>query len=214
MTIIYKDIAIIICNYLSDDKSKLLFLSTTKYLSSYKKFITYNDLHIFKKIRRLSYADSFTNLKIKTISELKFLSSNVKKITFDDSFDEDIRGLIPSTITHLTFGFKFNQYINRSKILIYTTDGFENVIRDAIPSSVTHLIFGERFNQEIINSIPSSVTHLTLGINYYKFISSNTIPPSVTHLTLKNTSKKAINFIPNTVKELIIGDKIRKRTHN
>src|ERR1700741_4295875 len=47
---------------------------------------------------------------------------------------------IPNSVTHLTFGYCYNQITN-------------------IPNSVTHLTFGDDYDQ--ITNIPNSVTHLT-----------------------------------------------------
>ncbi|AEX61323.1 putative F-box and FNIP repeat-containing protein [Megavirus courdo7] len=58
-----------------------------------------------------------------------------------------IKDCIPNSVTHLTFGYNFNQDI-----------------RGCIPNSVTHLKFGQGFNQDIKDYIPNSVTHLFLDI--------------------------------------------------
>ena len=51
---------------------------------------------------------------------------------------------LPSSLTHLTFGYEFNQPVDR------------------LPSSLTHLTFGNYFKQSV-NSLPSTLTHLTFG---------------------------------------------------
>jgi len=59
-------------------------------------------------------------------------------------------GDIPNSVTHLTFGYYFNQELTKG----------------SIPNSVTHLTFGYFFNQVLKEGvIPNSVTYLTFG--YY-----------------------------------------------
>eukprot|EP01133_Synstelium_polycarpum_P016995 gene16995-20225_t len=70
------------------------------------------------------------------------------------NFDSPLQdGWIPSTVTHLTFGFQF---------------GFSTTLQKGwIPPSITHLEFGENLKTNLSPEIiPTSVTHLTLPISY------------------------------------------------
>ena len=58
---------------------------------------------------------------------------------------------IPNSVTHLIFGYYFNQPL----------------LPNIIPNNVTHLTFGENFNQQLLpNCIPNSVTHLTFKFRF------------------------------------------------
>jgi hypothetical protein len=69
--------------------------------------------------------------------------TNDNTIIFDPDFNQSVVNL-PSTITHLTFGYNFNQSV------------------DNLPSTIIHLTFGYYFNQSVDN-LPSTITHLTFG---------------------------------------------------
>lgn len=74
---------------------------------------------------------------------------------------------IPKSVTHLSFGYRFNEQLGRG-----------------IPETVTHLTFGSDFNKPLImqlphgskftyKCIPSSVTHLTFGYDFNQELGSN-----------------------------------------
>ena len=95
------DIFCYICTFLRDiDKLKFLSLSSSTHILKFKIF--FNDRVHIDKIISVIFFDRFTNI-----------------IT-------DCLCKYPQHITHLTFGYKFNQYI-----------------KDCIPNSVTHLTFGD-----------------------------------------------------------------------
>jgi hypothetical protein len=72
---------------------------------------------------------------------------------------------IPNSVTHLTFGYYFNQNI-----------------KGCIPNSVTHLTFGWRFNQDIKDCIPDSVIYLKIPGN--RNIDLSDIPKTVKKLQI------------------------------
>ena len=86
--------------------------------------------------------------------------------------------LISSNVTHLIFGWKFNQCIGNSLSSL----------------KITHLIFGYKFNQPLqSNSIPTSVTHITFGHRFNKIIKPDIIPSSVKCLTFSQNFNKKLN---------------------
>ena len=95
-----------------------------------------------------------------------------------------------SRVTHLTFGYYFNQ----------------SILEKCIPNFVTHLTFGHIFNQPILEKcIPNYVTYLTFGVYYNQPILEKCIPNSVTHLTLDRTFYKSIiKYIPKTISILFL----------
>ena len=92
-------------------------------------------------------------LVIKELGDFSEISEEVKKLQFCIEFNECIDGLIPDCVTHLEFGFYFNQPVNN------------------LPNSITHLNFGYCFNQSV-NNLPSSITHLEIGGKFNKSVES------------------------------------------
>lgn len=80
-------------------------------------------------------------------------------------FRESVRGCIPSSVTHLSFGRYFGSHLYKT-----------------IPASVTHLVLGHYFDTPLEGCIPN-VTHLTMDCSYRKNIIDNI--SSVTHLTFR-----------------------------
>src|SRR5579872_4663575 len=128
--ILFCDNIIEIVSYLNN-KKKIRLLSTSQYLHSLKNKVYYNDLVRLGKIRSLWYYDSFVNVRVydhdiqynlpKSIKRLTYSGTNldfiknipctITYLTFDDYFNQDIKGYIPTFITHLTFGIYFDQNI-------------------------------------------------------------------------------------------------------
>jgi len=94
---------------------------------------------------------SFRSAWVYRVEQLAHLPASVRHLycMFNQSID-DVQ--LPSSITHLRFGFYFNQPIEKVQL----------------PSSLTVLTFGFSFNQPIEElALPSSLTCLMLG-NYYR----------------------------------------------
>ena len=117
--------------------------------------------------------------------DLRFLTNNIQRIIFSDydledklfdgyeknylliflyprsNFNHPVNSL-PSSITHLTFGYNFNHTV------------------DYLPSSITHLTFSWKFNQPVDN-LSSSLQYLKFGYSFNQPISN--LPSSLTYLT-------------------------------
>src|SRR6266567_9223952 len=93
-----------ISNFIETDYDRCQLMMTCKQISKTRFY--FNEMKPIKKIIKSSWFDNFINIMM-----------------FDGSEK------LPLFVTHLTFGFAFNQPIN-----------------DAIPSSVTHLTFNWKFN--------------------------------------------------------------------
>jgi len=165
-------------------------------------YLNYDDQIDYKLVKDFDDYDNFTNLIIDDNNIV--LPKNIKFLTFDDKFNKSLPNLFEYPfLTHITFGYSFNQ-------------PFEH----CIPNSVTHLTFGYSFNQPLKYSttcvtlgifyhqvtrcyIPNSVTHLTFGIDFNQPI-KGCIPNSVEYLTFYEMNKKELyeNDIPNTVKNV------------
>ena len=126
---------------------------------------------------------------VMSMDDLKALSVNVRKhITIltligNDQVD-DLKQLGLNRLTHLTFGFYFNQPV------------------DSLPQSVTHLTFSYSFNQPV-DSLPESVTHLAFGVSFSQPV--NSLPKNVTHLTFGNRFNQPVNSLPESVTHLTFG---------
>ena len=68
-------------------------------------------------------------------------------------FDMGLIQDVPASVTHMTFGWGFNQPIT------------------ALPPSLTHLVFGDNFNHRV-DSLPSSLTSLTFGWHFNQEVRS------------------------------------------
>jgi hypothetical protein len=109
------------------------------------------------------------------------------------------------TLTHLAFGFEFNQAVDTlPSSLTHLTFGyrFDQAV-DNLPSSVTHLTFGAAFNQAVDN-LPSSLTHLTFGRGGFNQAVDN-LPCSLTHLTFGYMSNQSVDKLPSSLTHLRFG---------
>ena len=128
-----------ILNKLLDNKSKLNLITTNKLIFEKKlKFTIDKLIENPERYQNCWFYDCLTNILIK----------------------EKIK--LPLYVTHLTFGWYFNQNIE-----------------GCIPNSVTHLTFGFGFNQKIEGCIPNSVTHLTLKNKHFYEINKQHILSSI-----------------------------------
>lgn len=184
--ILTQDVFLYIIEFLSDHERRL-FISICKGTLELQSKVMYEEFHKYFKIKNTSYISNFKRLiyigpKDKPICKsvnksTKYIITSTKykihhgvtnlkfEFAFNESF-EHIPGFIPDTVTHLTFGNKFNKSI-----------------RNCIPSSVKYLRFGTDFNQNIRNCIPYGVEHLTLEYGFTNTI-HDSVPKSVTHLIL------------------------------
>jgi len=108
-----------------------------------------------------------------------------KSLILYDDFNQ-IVGLLPNSITNLTFGKSFNQSV------------------DNLPNSITHLTFSYYFNQSIDN-LPNSITHLTFCSIYTKI---HQIPIHISIIEIlfayEDKYNKVIDNLPLHIKEIYI----------
>jgi hypothetical protein len=96
---------------------------------------------------------------------------------FGNYFNQPVNNL-PSTITHLQFGWKFNQPVNN------------------LPSSITHLKFKYDFNQQIDN-LPNSLISLSLRGDFNQQI--NHLPDSLKFLNICSDFDQSVNHLPKNL---------------
>jgi len=174
-----------ICAHLSD-KDNIHLSATSKRFSVINFCVLFFTKMYIEDIIHLSYFDRFSNVIM--FNTNKPLPKHITHLTFGFHFNQPINDYIPKSVTHLTFDCLFNQPIN-----------------GCVPDSVTHLTFGHHFNQPINNCIPNSVTHLTFGLYFNRPI-YDCIPDSVTHLTFGDIFDQPINScIPGSVTNLTFG---------
>ena len=96
-----------------------------------------------------------------------------------------------TSITHLTFGHKFNQPL---------TNSLNNL------TSLTHLTFGYGFIQPPGNSLNdlTSLTHLTFG---EKFNQKDDLSFNVTSISLNCNNAYYTNYLTDSIKEIELKDK-------
>ena len=97
------DIYCHLCTFLTDI-DKLNFLSSSTILHGLKSKVFFNDRVLVDKIIHLWYLDRFTNIMAYKLGKYPRCLTH---LTLGDDFNQDIKGCIPASVTHLTFGYRF-----------------------------------------------------------------------------------------------------------
>jgi len=148
------DILGYIINFIETNKDKCYFLMTCKGISNTN--FKFNEMINLKNIYgKTRWFDNFINVMMDEETKLKkyIFPFHVTHLTFGFWYDQPIDGIIPYGVTHLTFGCCFNQNI-----------------KDCLPDTVTHLTIGHAFSKPLINCIPLSITHLVVYKHGAKFL--------------------------------------------
>jgi hypothetical protein len=138
--------------------------------------------------RALGWTRACLNIRIERSESVFQLSEDdvFVDIVLSEDFnlrpDEDISW--PSRLTHLTFGYWFNQPV------------------DHLPASLTHLEFGYWFDQPV-DHLPASLTQLTLRGRFNQPV--DRLPASLTHLTLKGRFNQPVDHLPASLTHLEFG---------
>jgi hypothetical protein len=137
------------------------------------------------------------------------LPNSITHLTFGYRFNQQINNL-PNSITHLSFGYAFNQLVNYlpNSITHLNFGNSFNQSVDYLSKSITHLTFGFRFNQPV-NKLPNSITHLTFGFCFNEPMDN--LPNSITHLRFGHCFNQPLDYLPKSIKELTFdsGKKIK-----
>src|SRR5208282_5316669 len=92
---------------LLSDYGRLQLISLNKHLRTLQSDIYFCQQHeVYQATRIEWYFDKLRNVLATSIYTLP---PRVEKIQFRDCFSQNIKGWIPSTVTHLTFGKKYNK---------------------------------------------------------------------------------------------------------
>jgi len=104
-----------------------------------------------------------------------------------------------------------NDLFDKSKswILVFKKSKFNQEVNN-LPNSITHLTFNYQFNQEV-NNLPNSITHLTFGRHFNKKID---IPFTIKYLKLYCNNSYIIDYLPDNIEELELGDYFNLELNN
>jgi len=135
---------------------------------------------------------------------LYLLPLSITHLTFGYTFDEEVNGL-PSGLTHLKFGIQFNQPVDHLPPLItHLTFGMRfNQPVGKLPPNITHLTFGYYFNQPV-DHLPHKITHLSFGGDFRMCMEH--LPSSITHLSFRHRYEKSLEHIPASIQHIDIWD--------
>ena len=186
---------------------KFLYVSNGFYGSLEKINLKFLKIHNnYKDIINFLPKD-LNKLEISTNNSVKIIHDKITHLYFMSNvpiYD------LPDSITHLTFGYLFDQCV------------------DNLPKNLTHLKFGERFCQPVDN-LPESLTHIIFGgffsrpvdklpknLKYIKFgewfgdrikRDLSKLPPNLTHLIFDKQTKSGCELInlPKTLSYLDFG---------
>jgi hypothetical protein len=119
------------------------------------------------------------------------------KSVYENIYDNKI--FLNKYVTHLTFGYYYNQPTTLPNSITHLTFEFEYNQPTTLPNSVTHVTFGHRYNQP--TALPNSVTHLTFMSNSRQLI---TFPNSIIRLRF-GTCYNRPTTLPNNIRRLTFG---------
>lgn len=114
------------------------------------------------------------------------LPTTITHLTFGSAFNLPVDNKLPHSLTHLIFENKHNK--SRSD------DAFNHPI-DHLPPHLIHLVLGSYFNQSV-NKLPSTLKYFEAGDQFNHSIDN--LPDSVTHIKL-HFHKQPINKLPTSL---------------
>jgi len=103
-----------ILSYL-DNNDKVNITSLSKYLYGLRKYLTFTREIIlpnyYEYYTNLGYYDNYTRVLIKSITPGMQLPRKLTHLTFGKNFNQNIHGLIPWGVTHLTLSKRYDYEI-------------------------------------------------------------------------------------------------------
>lgn len=190
--ILYKDIILIICRFIGDEKDITYFLSVCKYLYKFKNEIYYSRSVEPNDIIYTSYYDRFTNL---VISERihKLLKYNFK-------FPLNLRHL---TITNYEGNLNFIRNTNITHLYLMENCKI-NTKKFILPPSLFHLTWKlERMQRFPFNSIPPTLKEICIGNYQYEF---KKFPSTLVSIIIDKNNFFGVPpyFFPENLKKLVL----------
>ena len=123
--------------------SSLSFIIINKLNFKLSSLYSYFNYNFYFKLLHTNLFSKLTYLFFNMSYRYNKLPYNLTHLTFGWDFNQNVD--LPCNLTHLTFGNNFNQNVN-------------------LPCTLTHLTFGNDFNQNV--DLPRNLTHLTFGNNF------------------------------------------------
>lgn len=157
------------------------------------------------------------NMQAADVAELSEMALGIKKMIFDDDFDQSVTGILPPALTHLTFGQHFNQDVTGAfpptlTHLIFDDD-FNQDIRGALVSSLKELTLGTSFNHSLQGALHEGLTHLIIGHDFNQDLRES-LPSTLTHLTLGHSFNQDVrDTFPRGLEHLVFGTAFNQELH-
>eukprot|EP01112_Ceratiomyxa_fruticulosa_P012103 TRINITY_DN3335_c0_g3_i9.p1 TRINITY_DN3335_c0_g3~~TRINITY_DN3335_c0_g3_i9.p1 ORF type:complete len:187 (-),score=13.89 TRINITY_DN3335_c0_g3_i9:325-885(-) len=92
---------------------------------------------------------------IKNVSSISQINDHIRRVKFNDTFNECVDLSMFTNLTHIEYGYLFNQSIE-----------------NRLPPNLTNLSFGLNFNQEIDSLLPQKLSYLELGFEFKHTLSN------------------------------------------
>ena len=135
--------------------------------------------------------EGVTHLTIKSRVGLLHLPKSLISLTFGFDFNQILeRVTLPNSLQILTFGEKFDQSLegvtlpNRLQSLTFGCDFNQCLERVTLPSNLRSLTFGDYFNQSLDGvTFPHSLQNLTFGDRFNQSLRRVNFPKSLQNLT-------------------------------
>ena len=192
-----------IFNKLLTDIEKIRLICN-KFIYNNKYKLRFNEQYYVNSLHKNDwYFNCLTNVRIYSNFELPI---NTTHLFYDHK--DPINFMLPNTITHLTFGYLFNQHIAQYRFSERERNNGTHknpiFVKSFIPDSVIHLEFGRCFNKPIEKCIPDSIKHLELG-NAFRYTIKD-LPESIISLHVYSPNCKIGNSLklPKSLRDLII----------
>lgn len=161
-----RDVIIRIIELLSDKDKRNLFLCS-RIANTFAVFAYFYDLYWHdNNIHKSKYYDQITNIAVtcsvifpKSVKKIHYhfnkiaideIPQGTTHVFFYDDFNQNIKGLIPDSVTHLFF------------------NSFDQDIKGVIPNSITHLGLSDYFRHSVKNSLPDGIIEVALPLLYKK----------------------------------------------
>ena len=177
-------------------------------ITQYKEII-FSDYKLSEGICEAYENNIFKNFKWigsqfnQEVDHLFLSNTQLTHLTFGYHFNQEVT-ILPQQLTHLTFGSLFNQEVaNLPPLLTHLTFGYYfNQQVENLPPLLTHLTFGDNFNQEVtrFHHQLTQLTHLTFGRCFNQEV--NLLPPLLIYLTFGYKFNKSNIYLPLGIKYL------------
>lgn len=165
--------------------------------------------------RSNTYLSNLHDLNVKSDVFFLYPFRNLKKLYFNDSFNELLKpNIFPKTLNFIHLGDAFNQKLTKDifhegmKTIIFG-DSFNQPVRpDILPDSLENLEFGDHFDLFFKRKFkfPSNLKNLEFGMNFGRKLRYSFFPKKLESLKLKNSKYNSIiKKLPRKLRHLHIG---------